>query len=126
VPPARRRGSRGAGPLGCLFWLVVLGAAVYAGIRLAAPHVQAWRFEDAMQVQAEAAEIRSDSEIRAALMDTAADLGLGLEPRNLRIRRTRSGITIAADWSAEVVLPKYRRMLHFHRQVSAPVGSQPP
>ncbi len=118
--------SRAACPLGCLLWLIVLGAGVYVGLRFAGPYVQAWRFEDAMRVQAEAAEINSDDEIRASLTRTAADLDLPLDPRELHVQRHRDGIVITATWTREVVLPKYRRVLHFQRSVTAPVGSQTP
>jgi hypothetical protein len=120
------RDRRGAGPIGCLLRIVVLAAAVYVGLRFAAPYLDAWRFEDAMKTQAETAEVNADSEIRSTLMQTAADLGISLRPADLRIQRSRGAITISATWSTEVALPKFRRTLHFQRQISAPVGSQPP
>jgi len=120
------RDRRGAGPVGCLLRIVVLAAAVYAGLRFAVPYLDAWRFEDAMKTQAEAAEVNTDGEIRSTLIQTAADLGISLRPADLRIRRSRGRITISATWSTEVVLPKFRRTLHFQRQISAPVASQPP
>jgi hypothetical protein len=116
----------GVGSMGCLFWLVVLGAGGYAGYHLLGPHVQAWRFKDAMQVQADNARVNSNEKIRASLMQTASELHLPLEPRELKIQREGSNIVIWASWSREVVLPKYRRILHFHRSVTAPVASQPP
>jgi hypothetical protein len=125
-PVAALRGARGAGPLGCLFRLALLGAALYVGIRFGAPYLDAWRFQDAMKTQASLAERNADAKIRAALMETAEDLGIPLSPSELRISRTRHGITISARWSTDVVLPKYRRTLHFQRQVSAPLVSQPP
>jgi hypothetical protein len=115
---------RGACPLGCLLWLVVLGAGAYAGVRFAMPYVQAWRFEDAMRAQAGSADVNSDEEIRTALLRTAADLDLPLDPGELHVRRGRDGVVITAAWTWEVVLPKYRRVLHFQRSVTAPVASQ--
>jgi hypothetical protein len=121
-----RARALGACPLGCLLGLIVLGAGTYAGVRFAVPYVQAWRFEDAMRAQAEAAEVNSDEEIRVSLLRTAADLDLPLDPKELQVRRSREGIAISAAWTREVVLPKYRRVLHFQRSVTAPVGPQTP
>lgn len=118
--------ERGAGPVGCLLRLILLGAVIYVGFQFAAPQVQAWRFEDAMKAQAEAAEVNSDAEIRAALLRTAHELGVPLDTRALHITRARGRIEITAEWTRDVVLPKYRRVLHFHRSISAPVDSQPP
>jgi hypothetical protein len=121
-----RRGARGAGPAGCLLRLILLGAVLYVGFQFAAPQVQAWRFEDAMKAQAEAAEVNSDEEIQAALLRTAHELGVPLDTRKLRITRAHGRIEIAAEWTRDVVLPKYRRVLHFQRSISAPVETQPP
>jgi hypothetical protein len=125
-PRRRRRAARGACPLGCLFWVVVLVAGGYVAVRFATPYVQAWRFEDAMRAQAESAEVNSDDEIRASLLGTAADLDLPLDPDELQVRRGRRDIVISAAWTREVVLPKYRRVLHFQRSITAPVVSRTP
>ncbi|HEY7460493.1 MAG TPA: hypothetical protein VIC59_01285 [Gemmatimonadota bacterium] len=115
--------QRGAGPVGCLLRLILLGAVLYVGFQFAAPHVQAWRFEDAMKAQAEAAEVNSDQEIRAALLRAAHELQVPLDTRALQVTRARGRIEITAEWTRDVVLPKYRRVLHFQRSISAPVDS---
>ena len=113
---AAPRGERG-GVLGCLLWIVLLGAAGYVGFRFAAPYFQYWRFKDAMSTQAETAEINTDPEIRKVLTQAAADLDIPLEAGDIKVRRGRRAITISAAWTKEVVLPKYRRTLSFHPQV---------
>ena len=120
-----RAGPRGGGLLGCLLWLALVGAAVYVGVQIVAPYVRYWRFKDAMAVQAQIAARKSDVEIRRELTAAATELGIPLGPRDIRISRTRSAITISTAWSEEVVLPKYRRALHFQPQISAPWTPKP-
>lgn len=119
------RRERGAGLLGCLLWILLLTAVFYVGSRFVVPYSQYWRFKAAMISQAEAAETNTDAEIRSILAQSAADLDIPVGPREVRIRRGRGTITISAAWAVEIVLPKYRRTLHFHPSVSASVGDKP-
>jgi hypothetical protein len=123
----RRRNSEtrsGAGLLGCFLWILVLLAGGYVAVKLGAPYVDYWRFRDAMQTQAELAAVVTDEGIRRSLAETAEQLDIPLEPREIHIRRERRTITIRAKWTREVVLPRYRRTLHFQPAISATLTSQ--
>ena len=122
----RGRGARGAGLLGCLFWIALAVAALYVGSRFAVPYTRYLRFKDAMQGQAQAAEVNSDVEIRQFLLETADRLEIPLDPRALRVARGAGEIRIAARWTEQVVLPKYARTLTFEPEARAPVAGSPP
>lgn len=97
----------------------------YVAFHFGEPVMDYLRFKDAMKGQSEAAEVNSDAEIRDFLAATAERLEIPLRPRDIQILRTRKAISISARWSEEVVLPKYRRTLHFHPAVSAPLEPEP-
>lgn len=116
-PPRARRGAA----RGCLLTLLVLVALGYLALKFAPPYLQHLRFREAMRNQTLTAEVQTDEEIRRSLLATAEELGIPLDPRRLVVRRARGTITISADWTVEVVLPKIRRVLHFDAQATAPL-----
>ena len=119
------RDERG-GTLGCLFWLLLLGALAVVAFRFGMPYVDYLRFKDAMKGQANGAELNTDAEIRTFLVETAEGLGIPVAERDIDVRRARDTITIRTEWTREVVLPKYRRTLHFQPRVSATLTTPTP
>jgi hypothetical protein len=112
--------------LGCLLQLVALAAVVYVAVQLGKPHWERWRFENEMGAQAGTAAVNDDAEIRASLLAVAEDMGLPLDPRNLRIERGPRTIGVSAAWTRVVVLPGFRKELHFSPQVTSPITRTPP
>jgi hypothetical protein len=117
------RNERG-GLLGCLFRLLLLAALVVVIYRFGMPYFQAWRFKEAMSSQAYAADVNPDAEIRQVLAETATNLDIPVSEADLRIKRARDSVSISAEWQKEVTLPKFSQMLHFHREVRAPLTPQ--
>lgn len=92
-----------------LVWLAVLGAGVYIASRYVAPQIRAWRFEDAMTQTARLSEAAGESEMRHALLETAADLDVPLSSSRLQIHRDRSGGTlISASWEEIVSIEAWK------------------
>lgn len=88
-----------------LLWLAVLGAGIYIAFGYARPQIRAWRFRDAMRQTARLAAATSDEEMRASLLDTAEDLGVPLQPRDLWIHRGPVGrIAVSASWEEIVTV----------------------
>lgn len=106
--------------LRALLWLVVVGALAYIAWAYATPQVRAWRFRDAMQQSARLGRATSESEIRAALLESAADLEVPLAPAELLVQRSPrgSGVRIRAGWEEIVridgrILGTWVDTLHF-------------
>ena len=113
-----------------LLWLAVLGGGVYIATRYAAPQIRAWRFEDAMTQTVRLSEAAGESEMRRALLDTAADLHVPLTSPRLQVHRDLSGRTlISASWE-EIVnigawkLGEWVDTLHYTYEVREGYGSQ--
>ena len=80
-------------------WLALLGVVVYIGWHYAGPHYRAWRFRDAMGQNARLASAEDRSEMRAKLLESAAEFGVPLAERRLRIRRgPRGRAHLDASW----------------------------
>ncbi len=111
--------QRGATRTGCLFSVLVVVAVVYFGHPIAGMYVRYYRMEDAMQAQARFAPSIDDGAIRRRLLQTVDDLGLPLEARRLRIRRTSRPreIVISTSWEETIVLPFYTRVQRFAPEV---------
>jgi hypothetical protein len=120
--PDRRRG----GALGCLLQLLALAAVAYVGYRLGTPHWERWRFENEMAAQAGTAAVNDDAEIRGNLLAVAEGMELPLAPGDLRIERQADTLRVSASWTREVVLPGFRKQLHFSPQVTSPIAQTPP
>lgn len=85
--------------------LVLLGAGFYIAYQYAGPQIDAWRFRDSMTQTARLASAIRDDEMRESLIATADDLGIPLDPRNLRIHRGPGGrIVVSAMWEEIVTL----------------------
>jgi hypothetical protein len=110
------RSRRGAGTLGCLFTLVIAGAALYLAVQFGKPWFRYQQFHDVMKSQARYAISLPDSVIRARLMSSADSLGLPPAAKRLRIARERSpaNITISSEYVEKVMIPIYGPvLLHF-------------
>jgi hypothetical protein len=112
-----------------LIWLAVLGVGVYIATRYAAPQIRAWRFEDAMTQTVRLSEAAGESEMRRALLETAADLQVPLTSPRLQVHRDLSGRTlISASWE-EVVsiggwkLGEWVDTLHYDYEVREGYGT---
>ena len=92
-----------------LLWMALLAAGAYIGYQYAAPYIRAWRFRDAMIQTARLAVGSESATIRESLLESAADLGIPLAPRRLRIRGVQRGdVRIAAEWEEIVTVRAWK------------------
>lgn len=88
-----------------ILWLVALGAAVYIGWSYGRPYFRAWRFRDAMSQQARLSAVSGREEAERSLLETARDLGIPLESRDLTVRKSPRGpMSISASWREIVTI----------------------
>ena len=102
----RLRNQPGTSRLGCLFTIMVLGAAAFVGKNVGEVYFRSYRLRDYVKEQALFAPVLSDVVIRRRLVDFSDYLGLDLGPRDWLIRRTSSPrqITIKAQYEDSIVI----------------------
>jgi hypothetical protein len=109
------RRPTGRSTLGCLVALLVATVVLYFGINIGEAYWKYYRYQDAMQQEAQFAEMRTDQAITRRLVSVAESFGLPDAARQIQIRRddaTRR-IFIAAHYSERVEFPGFVRTLHF-------------
>ena len=101
---------RGTGKIGCLIWLLVLGAAFYVGFKFAEAQ---WAYlsmrEDIHEVARFAAAQRSlDMEsIQREVERRAEKLGITIYPEDIKLEAVENDVTIDVSWEVEFAFPFY-------------------
>lgn len=115
------KSPRGASTLGCLLFLVVLGAAGYAGLKVGTAY---WDYFEVRHKIREAlnwavsGQAKSDAEIFQRVVSNVRQTGLELNPRNVKITHSGEDLTISASWKREIELPGYTFPLNFSVNLS--------
>jgi len=110
------KSRRGASTLGCLFFLVVIGAAGYVGLKVGTAY---WDYFDVRQKIREtlnwavAGQAKSDGEIFQKVVANVRQAGLELKPRDVKITHSGENLTISASWTREIEFPGYTLPLNF-------------
>jgi hypothetical protein len=110
------KSRRGASTLGCLFFLVVIGAAGYVGLKVGTVY---WDYFDVRQKIREtlnwavAGQAKSDGEIFQKVVANVRQAGLELKPRDVKITHSGENLTISATWTSEIEFPGYTLPLNF-------------
>lgn len=117
----RLRARRGASTLGCLFTLVLLGAAAYYGYHVGAIYLRYYELLDDMRQQARLGGQFSDDSIQAHL-SAQADSLLDHVP-DFRIHRggRPSRITIQTEYTEQVDLPFFKHTFTLRPRAEEPL-----
>jgi hypothetical protein len=99
--------ERGVSMLKVWFWLIILGIAIYVGVKIAGPYLDFERMKDEMTTKARLAQVLKDEEVRSALVVRAKDMDIPLAPEHFVIQRDegKHRMYIAAAWDVEVHFP---------------------
>lgn len=107
---------RGSSAMGCVVWLLLLGASVYFGSRLGKMYWRFYAYQQEMESQARLAPSLTDQTIRTRLYDRAEELNLPAGAERVRIQRTLRPrrIIIDSEYRDSVDLPFLKRGFDFH------------
>ena len=94
--------ARGAGRLGCIVWLAVLGLIGYGLYKVIPVKIATSTFYDFMQEEASFASIRNVKQLEKEILAKAKELNLPVTEENLTLKRTRESITIEAHYEMTV------------------------
>jgi hypothetical protein len=108
--------NQGTSTLGCLFFLIVIGAVGYVGVKIGEA---CWDYLEVRQKVREALNwavarpAKSDAEILEKVVSFVRQTGLELKPRDAKITHSGEDLTIAVAWKREVEFPSYTLPLNF-------------
>jgi hypothetical protein len=116
------RRIRGKGMIGCLLWLVVLGAVAHVLYKVVPVKVRASSFYDVMQEQASFGSIKSEDQILYEILRRAQELQIPVTRETVTVTRTRSAVTVEAHYSIplEFFGGAYKYVWKFDQVVSRP------
>ena len=112
---------RGRSSLGCLFALLIVAAAMYFGINIGEAYWRFYEFQDAMRQEVRFAKQIPDDRIKLHLAALADSLGLPEEATDITVDRTRSEISVSAEYSERVELPLFVRVIRFNPRAQGPL-----
>jgi len=111
----------GEGKLGCILWLLVLGAVVLVTARLIPVKIRSAELYDFMEEQAQFAARTSTKEVKARILRRAEELELPLDKKNLLVERHAGRIRMRATYSVPIELPFYTFEWSFEHILDRPV-----
>jgi hypothetical protein len=111
----------GASTLGCLFFLVVLGAAGYVGLKVGTAYWDYFEVRHKIRESlnwAVAGQAKGDAEILQKVVANVRQAGLELTPRNVKITHSGEDLVISVSWKKEIEFPGYTLPLNFSVNLS--------
>ena len=93
----RRIRERGEGKLGLLVAIVVVGIAIFVGVKVIPVRIAAYEFRDVLREEARYAAVRyNDAEVAKRIMRKAEELEIPLLRKNLEVKRTTGDMIVTA------------------------------
>ena len=113
-------GDRGGSKLNTLITLVVLGAIVFACVKIVPPYFANYQLQDSMQTEARFAlssyPKKSMDDIREDLFKRVQELDIPAKKESIRVSvdATNGNVDIGCDYTVPVDLKVYQFTLQFH------------
>ena len=98
-------GRRGASTLGCLIPLALIAVVGYYALPAGEAYFRFYKYKDAMGQEARFAHDQTNDRITNRLGALADSLGMPPGAEQVTIERTRTTITISADYEEVIPLP---------------------
>ena len=118
----RKRGQSGEGRIGALIALAVVGIAIFLGVKVIPVRVAAYEFRDFVEQECRYAAVRKhDNQVRQRIIDKAEELEIPLDPKRLKLQRTRSEMVITASFEQPIDLKVYTYVYKYEVNERAPL-----
>lgn len=118
----RRRSQRGEGRIGVLIAVVLVGVAIFVGMKIIPVRINSYEFLDFIREQARFGSAERDNAIiYERILKKAKDLDLPLEKKNLRVERTVSEMVISAKFVVPIDLKVTTYTYQFDHKERAPL-----
>jgi len=116
------RTQRGEGRIGFLIALIVIGAAIFVGMKVIPVRITAYEFRDALREEARYAAVRDDdAKVVARILQKAEDLEIPLHKKNLQVKRTTGEMIIRAEYEQPIDLKVTTYVYKFRAEERAPL-----
>jgi hypothetical protein len=112
-----RRSWSGKSSLGCLVFILFVGATLYFGFNIGNVYWRAYQFQDAMTQESRFAARNGNEVIVAHLRAQADSLGLPEGAKKIQIRRKPNQIWIWSEYIETVELPWKLQEINFNPNV---------
>ena len=117
-----RTGQKGEGRIGLAIAIVIVGTAVFMGLKIIPVRVVAYEFRDVIREEARYGAVRaSNAEVHTRIMDRASEMGIPLNKKNLKVSRNRSEIVISARYEQPINLKLTTYVFKFDHREKAPL-----
>jgi hypothetical protein len=114
------RNQRGAGAIGCLLLVAVVGCSLYAGFQLGMPKLRHSSFADRMSESYVHFQKQPAESIRAQIIQIAADFDIALTPEQVKVDIVSDKMTIDVTYEKRVDLKVWQTSLPFNLHRSGP------
>lgn len=118
----RRIAERGAGNLGCVLWILVLGIAVLITVKAVPVKIASAELYDYMDELARTAGVNTTAEeVKKAILKRAEDLKLPLQKDQVVVERVGDRLRMRAEYVVPVEFPGYTYNWHFVHEMERPI-----
>jgi len=119
---ASARKQRGEGRIGFLISLIVVGVAVFVGMKVIPVRVTAYEFRDTLREEARYAAVRDDdAKVVTRILQKAEELEIPLQKKNLEVKRTTGEMIIRASYEQPIDLKVTTYVYKFRAEERAPL-----
>src|SRR3990170_1437796 len=116
------KNNGGKASIRTVFWIVFIGAAIYAGFLLGIPYFTYKMFDYEVENAAKNGGYYTDEEIVRSLLEKAHFWYIPIDKDNIRIERTKTDIAIEVEYEVIVDFPsKYQKTLYFDAYAYEPI-----
>ena len=114
----QRGGQRGGSRLNLAFTLAIIGAMVFAGIKVVPVYFENYQFQDSLDSESRFALTgypkRNEEDIRDDIMKKASDLDIPLQRDAIQVSLGNGKVDISMDYAVPIDLAVYQFTLQFH------------
>ena len=114
--------ERGEGRIGFLISVIIVGIAIFLGVKIIPVRIDAYEFRDTLREEARYAAVRhDDKKVADRIMQKARELEIPLNRKNLTLHRTVGEIVIKASYEQPIDLKVTTYVYKFHAKEKAPL-----
>lgn len=108
----------GEGNVGCIFWLVVIGAAAYVLWTAVPVKIASATFYDHIVETAKFSGRKNAAQLRKEIMAKARELDLPVKEKDLVINKTRERVRVRCKYTVPLEFPGYTYYWTFEHDVA--------
>jgi hypothetical protein len=116
------KNEKGEGRVGLMITLIIVGVAIFLGVKVIPVRIAAYEFRDVLREEARYGAVRnSDEVVTKRILQKAAELEIPLKKKNLKVRRTPAQMVISATYEQPIDLKVTTYVYKFEETEKAPL-----